>query len=597
MKQQLSFLAKYMKRRKLHLLTLLLGFYSVMGFGQTFTNSTGQNLVGSPINATINVTVNIPSPSATTRLQQVNISFGDGSTQYNAEMNKMKFVLEDPSGNKITLLSNGNSFSDLATTSSNADLKFFHIHLRDNGNYKTVKETIGSSGATYASGYPFYYGYYRSETSFNALNTGSSVNGTWKLIVTGTTGTATTSSKTRRFNSIDLVFGEPLPAPIDIKGGNMSCADKKCIQTGNVYLATNNGYTNGQGNPATTVDGCYWNADNNNKSWFSFIASATTAELSFSGFSTQQQSVIVQASSTNDCLTTFTSVPSGGCMSEMIGASTTNKKYYKSGYSPGNGLRWNHGYSLTGLTVGQMYIFVIEGSENANSDFLIEIKSGADGAPAPSANDQAFCGSSTVANLAPSGLNWYTSSTGGSPLASGTALANNTDYYAEQGGACPSARKKIKVTLDANPTKPTSISATPTANWCHGTPITLTANGTLQGSSQYVWGTSSGGNQLGTTSVNTLNTTPTATTTYYVGVSANGSCPAQYLNTGTTITLPSKGNMLASDGNSQTCYVSGNSPIHFYSSTSPYGYIGSINPNGRSGTLTMTAYVNASGTA
>ncbi len=55
--------------------------------------------------------------------------------------------------------------------------------------------------------------------------------------------------------------------------------------------------------------------------------------------------------------------------------------------------------------------------------------------------------------------------------------------------------------------------------------------------------------------------------------------------------------MLASDGNSQTCYVSGNSPIHFYSSTSPYGYIGSINPNGRSGTLTMTAYVNASGTA
>lgn len=46
MKQQLSFLAKYMEGRKLHLLTLLLGFYSVMGFGQTFTNSTGQNLSG-----------------------------------------------------------------------------------------------------------------------------------------------------------------------------------------------------------------------------------------------------------------------------------------------------------------------------------------------------------------------------------------------------------------------------------------------------------------------------------------------------------------------------------------------------------------------
>lgn len=398
--------------------------------------------------------------------------------------------------------------------------------------------------------------------------------------------------------------------------------------------------------------------------------------MSFSGLTTQQQSVVVKASATNDCLATFSSVPSGGCMSEMIGSSS-DTKYYNSGYNPGNGLRWNHGYTLTGLTVGQMYIFVIEGSENANSDFLIEIKSGADNGccpnvtsststngscastsngsvtvtpsggtayqydfgsgfgasnskssiapgtysytvkettsgctypgsytiatnptPAtPSANNQSFCTSGTVSNLTPAGLTWYANSSGGSALPGSTALANNTKYYATQtSGGCESARKEITVTLDVKPTKPTSITANPNTNICHGTPITLTASGgVLQGSSQYVWGTTSGGSQLGTSSANTLSQTPSATTTYYVGVSANGACAADYLNTGVTVTLPTKGNTMANNGDAQTCYVSGNSPIHFYHSSGRY--IGSINPNGRTGTLTMTTYVNASSAA
>ncbi len=444
MKKQLSFLANCLSKRELRILTAVFSFYSVIGFGQTFT-TTGLTNLSSGTTKTITVS-GVPSNYV---LQQVNLKFGDGSSSYSASIYQANVTLKNPAGvtkNLITTTSLGGG--------TDSGLKWFNIHLRDMAGLKTPNAQKGSGSVN--AGYPFNYGYYAPAESWAAFNTGS-YDGNWVLTVNSIGST----TYQRKFHTIELIFGPPLSAPIDIKGGNMSCATKKCIQTGGVYLATNTSYTNGQTNPAQLIGTCRWNADDNNKSWFSFIASSTTAELSFSGLSTPQQSVIVQASPTNDCLATFTSVPSGGCMSEMIGSSS-DTKYGNSGYSAGNGLRWNHGYSLTGLTIGQMYIFVIEGSENANSDFLIEIKSGANGAPAPSANDQAFCGSSTVANLAPSGLNWYTSATGGSPLASGTALANNTDYYAEQGGACPSARKKIKVTLDANPTKPTSISATPT---------------------------------------------------------------------------------------------------------------------------------------
>lgn len=75
MKKQLSFLAKYMEERKLHLLTLLLGFYSVMGFGQTFT-TTGLTNLSSGTTKTITVS-GVPSNYV---LQQVNLKFGDGSS-------------------------------------------------------------------------------------------------------------------------------------------------------------------------------------------------------------------------------------------------------------------------------------------------------------------------------------------------------------------------------------------------------------------------------------------------------------------------------------------------------------------------------------
>jgi hypothetical protein len=153
------------------------------------------------------------------------------------------------------------------------------------------------------------------------------------------------------------------------------------------------------------------------------------------------------------------------------------------------------------------------------------------------------------------------------------------------------------ITVYKPPVAPTSISYLPNSNICPGTTITLTANGgSNPASSQYVWGTTVGGNDLGTTATNQLQYTLLDTTTFYVSVSANGSCPADTLFTGTQVTTPKKGNQLSTDGEAATCYVSGNSPIHFYHPVT-HNYIGAVNPQGRTGLLTFTSYVDPTSAA
>ncbi|WP_165501395.1 beta strand repeat-containing protein, partial [Pedobacter psychrodurus] len=76
--------------------------------------------------------------------------------------------------------------------------------------------------------------------------------------------------------------------------------------------------------------------------------------------------------------------------------------------------------------------------------------------PAPTANNQTFCeiSNATVANLAATGtsVKWYTSSTGGTALASTTALSNGTYYASQTLNSCESAtRASITVTITATP--------------------------------------------------------------------------------------------------------------------------------------------------
>ncbi len=100
---------------------------------------------------------------------------------------------------------------------------------------------------------------------------------------------------------------------------------------------------------------------------------------------------------------------------------------------------------------------------------------------------QTFCASNspTVSNLVASGtaIQWYAASTGSTPLANTTALANGIHYYASQTlNSCESvARLNVTATVSANPTTPAIGTITqPTCTLATGSVIlnSLPASGT-----------------------------------------------------------------------------------------------------------------------
>ena len=92
----------------------------------------------------------------------------------------------------------------------------------------------------------------------------------------------------------------------------------------------------------------------------------------------------------------------------------------------------------------------------------------------PTASSQTFC-SATVASLVATGtaLKWYAAATGGSALASTTALASGTYFVTQTLTSCESARTSVAVTL--NSIAPTAESQI----FCgSGTVANLVASGT-----------------------------------------------------------------------------------------------------------------------
>jgi len=114
------------------------------------------------------------------------------------------------------------------------------------------------------------------------------------------------------------------------------------------------------------------------------------------------------------------------------------------------------------------------------------------------ASTQTFCSSATVANLVVSGtgIKWYASSTGGTPLAITTALVNGSHYYASQTVNSCESSTRLDVTAYVNSiSSPTGASS---QNFCQGATV---ANLSAEGSNIKWYANSFEGVQL---SLNTL---------------------------------------------------------------------------------------------
>jgi sugar lactone lactonase YvrE len=142
---------------------------------------------------------------------------------------------------------------------------------------------------------------------------------------------------------------------------------------------------------------------------------------------------------------------------------------------------------------------------------------------APTASPQTFCGSGTVANLVATGtlLKWYTAATGGTALASTTALTTRTYYVSQTVNSVESSRTAVAVTINAT-SAPTASSQT----FCN---VATVANLTAAGTSLKWYNVATGGTAL-------ASTTTLATGVYYVSQTLN-SCESSRVAVGVTINV------------------------------------------------------------
>ncbi len=302
-------------------------------------------------------------PTSGMVLRQINLDLGSNA---GSNISTLAARLSDTQGNVLDVFNAGYFY--------NTDFsRYVNIKLRDHAALNRLDDYTLSY-----LGMPYSFGYYRVETpgSYGSVNTTNAVNGTWTFSLIENTGVEI------QFNAVELVFGPPFNVlDITMGNGNDACSGSQCIQSGNsnVLLATNVAYPQSQTNlPALSLNGCNWNAEANNTAWFHFIASDPTVEVSVSGLNNSiQQTLVVRNDGTCD-IPSYTMI---GCPLDMYvnNCNTTTGDpllYHRVCYD--GGTKFNHGYTLTGLVVGQEYALVVDGLSGSDSEFYVEVASGAD---------------------------------------------------------------------------------------------------------------------------------------------------------------------------------------------------------------------------
>jgi hypothetical protein len=167
----------------------------------------------------------------------------------------------------------------------------------------------------------------------------------------------------------------------------------------------------------------------------------------------------------------------------------------------------------TALTQGYFWASQTLNGCESPTRFLVFAISNATAAPSSSPSQQ-FCNSATVANLTAngSGLQWYTTATGGTALASTAALSTGTYYVSQTSGGCESSRSAVSVTVTAVPA--------PTGAATQSLSSLLTLGDIVVTGSNITWYATAANAASGT---NPLSSTQLlANTTYYATQTING---------------------------------------------------------------------------
>jgi hypothetical protein len=190
----------------------------------------------------------------------------------------------------------------------------------------------------------------------------------------------------------------------------------------------------------------------------------------------------------------------------------------------------------TALATGNYFVSqTVNGCESARTVVAVTINI----VGAPTASAQSFCNSATVANLVATGtgtIAWFNVATGGTALASTTALATGTYFVQRTIGSCTSTRTSVAVTVGS--------AAAPTASaqsFCNSATI---ANLTATGTNLKWYAAQTGGSQL-------ANPTALATGNYFVSQTVNG-CESPRTAVSVTVNV-----VTAPTGNATQTFVQG----------------------------------------
>ena len=165
-----------------------------------------------------------------------------------------------------------------------------------------------------------------------------------------------------------------------------------------------------------------------------------------------------------------------------------------------------NGYTYNPTSLGSYYAIVYGDNGCSSISNVINVTSNT---PAPTASAQIFCNNATVANLTATGSNlqWYDLATGGTALASTTALATGTYYVSQTISGLESDRTAVSVTVYLTPSPTVSSQI-----FCFNATV---ANLTATGTAIQWYNIATGGTAL-------ASGTALATGTYYVTQTSNG---------------------------------------------------------------------------
>ena len=500
-----------------------------LGNGATITRTSG-SLNASPIFGTTTNVIYDGTTAITTSFELPalglnNVTINNAAGVTSSGSNTINGVLNFISGKLIT----GNNFVTIGTsgsitgagtgwvvgnlikqTASNASPSF-NFAIGDTANYTPISLTFNGnntaattgniSASTTVGDHP--------QVASSGLDNANSVNRTWTLLNNGVTG----------FTDYSATL-------------NYAAADNDASSTPANYVVRK-------------YDGSSWFAP-------ATVATPTASSATANGFvdfgdfavgtSTGSPTVSLQPLASAICGGTDTSFTASAATSAL----TTSTKWQRST----NGTVWSDitanidaGTTYSNFTTGTLTltgsaaglnnyqyraVFTsINGSTNSNAVTLT-----VNTTAAPTASAQSFCNSGTVAGLTASGsgLQWFSAATGGTALATTTALATGNYFVSQTLNSCEGPRTSVAVTVNTT--------AAPTGAATQSLSSLLTISSIVVTGTNVVWYASSANAAAGTNPLQS--TTPLTNTTYYATQTVGGCTSATSLSV-TITTLANQG--------------------------------------------------------